>query len=120
MERCITFIGENAAECVKTSSFVNLTKDGLIKLISSDFVSDGHGCGVIPFTHVLCIIFQFCLEEEDVWRCVLSWAKHQAGVTQPTANWTEEERAHVCQYLAGVMGHVRLLLIGGLLATKNT
>lgn len=38
MERCITFIGENAAECVKTNAFVNLTKDGLIKLISSDYV----------------------------------------------------------------------------------
>ncbi|KAG4070335.1 hypothetical protein HA402_006477 [Bradysia odoriphaga] len=90
MDRCITFIGENASECVKTNAFLNLTKDGLIKLISSDY---------------------FCLEEEDVWRCVLNWAKHQAGVTQPTAHWTEEERAHVCQYLAGVMGHVRLLLI---------
>lgn len=39
MERCITYIGENAAECVKTNSFLNLTKDGLIKLISSDYVS---------------------------------------------------------------------------------
>lgn len=38
MDRCITFIGENAAECVKTNAFVNLTKDGLIKLISSDYV----------------------------------------------------------------------------------
>lgn len=51
------------------------------------------------------------MEEEDVWRCVLAWAKHQAGVTQPTAHWTEEERARVCQHLSGVMGHVRLLLI---------
>lgn len=39
MDRCIMFIGENAAECVKTNAFVNLTKDGLIKLISSDHVS---------------------------------------------------------------------------------
>ncbi|XP_051858860.1 uncharacterized protein LOC117565272 isoform X2 [Drosophila albomicans] len=53
----------------------------------------------------------FCLEEEEVWRCVLAWAKYQAGVTQPTAHWTEEERARVCQHLSGVMGHVRLLLI---------
>ncbi|XP_055907594.1 uncharacterized protein LOC129942603 [Eupeodes corollae] len=90
MERCIIYIGENATECVKTNAFLNLTKDGLIKLISSDY---------------------FCLEEEDVWRCVLAWAKNQAGVTQPTAHWTEEERARVCQHLSGVMGHVRLLLI---------
>lgn len=54
---------------------------------------------------------QFCLEEEDVWRCVLAWAKNHAGVTQPTAHWTEEERARVCQQLQGVMCHVRLLLI---------
>lgn len=51
------------------------------------------------------------MEEEDVWRCVLAWAKHQAGVTQPTAHWTEEERIRVCQHLSGVMGYVRLLLI---------
>lgn len=56
--------------------------------------------------------FQFCLEEEDVWRCVLVWAKHKAGVTQPTGQWTEEERTRVCQQLAGVINHVRLLLIG--------
>ncbi|XP_034100191.1 uncharacterized protein LOC117565272 isoform X1 [Drosophila albomicans] len=90
MERCIIYIGENAGECVKTNSFLTLTKDALIKIISSDY---------------------FCLEEEEVWRCVLAWAKYQAGVTQPTAHWTEEERARVCQHLSGVMGHVRLLLI---------
>lgn len=42
---------------------------------------------------------------------MLAWAKNQAGVTQPTAHWTEEERARVCQHLSGVMCHVRLLLI---------
>ncbi|CAN8024106.1 unnamed protein product [Ixodes persulcatus] len=51
------------------------------------------------------------MEEEDVWRAVLSWAKHHAGVTQPTAHWTEEERARICQQLLGVINHVRLLLI---------
>ncbi|XP_004522460.1 uncharacterized protein LOC101449859 [Ceratitis capitata] len=90
MERCIIYIGENAGECAKTNAFLNLTKDALVKLISSDY---------------------FCLEEEDVWRCVLAWAKNQAGVTQPTAHWSEEERARVCQHLSGVMCHVRLLLI---------
>ncbi|KAI8123466.1 putative small nuclear ribonucleoprotein E [Lucilia cuprina] len=90
MERCIIYIGENANECVKTNAFLNLKKEALIKLISSDY---------------------FCLEEEDVWRCVLAWAKNHAGVTQPTAHWTEEERGRVCQQLQGVMCHVRLLLI---------
>ncbi|KAJ8931232.1 hypothetical protein NQ314_015876 [Rhamnusium bicolor] len=55
--------------------------------------------------------YYLCLEEEDVWRAVLNWAKYQAGVTQPTAHWTEEERARVCQHLSYVINHVRLLLI---------
>lgn len=42
----------------------------------------------------------------------MAWAKHKAGVTQPTGQWTEEERTRVCQHLAGVINHVRLLLIG--------
>lgn len=39
MERCIIYIGENASECVKTNAFLNLKKEALIKLISSDYVS---------------------------------------------------------------------------------
>lgn len=54
------------------------------------------------------------MDEEDVWRAVLNWAKYQAGVTQPTAHWAEEERARVCQHLASVINYVRLLLIGRL------
>ncbi|XP_048487675.1 uncharacterized protein LOC105389031 isoform X2 [Plutella xylostella] len=90
MERCISFIGDNAADCVKTNAFLNLPKEALIKLISSDFL---------------------CLEEEEVWRAALAWSKQRAGVTQPTAHWTEEERARVVQHLAPLMTHVRLLLI---------
>uniref|UniRef100_A0A182SMJ1 Probable small nuclear ribonucleoprotein E n=1 Tax=Anopheles maculatus TaxID=74869 RepID=A0A182SMJ1_9DIPT len=90
LEKCITYIAENASECVKTNAFLNLTKEGLIQVISYDNLG---------------------LEEEDVWRCVLAWAKNQAGVTQPTAHWTEEERQRVCQYLAPVISHVRLFLI---------
>ncbi|XP_073947700.1 serine-enriched protein isoform X2 [Choristoneura fumiferana] len=90
LERCVAFIGERAADCVRTNAFLNLPKDALIKLISSDFL---------------------CLEEEEVWRCALAWAKQRAGVTQPCAHWTEEERARVCLHLAPLMTHVRLLLI---------
>lgn len=90
LEKCITYIAENASECVKTNAFLNLTKEGLIQVISYDNLG---------------------LEEEDVWRCVLAWAKNQAGVTQPTAHWTEEERQRVCQQLAPVISHVRLFLI---------
>ncbi|XP_053606682.1 uncharacterized protein LOC128673097 [Plodia interpunctella] len=90
MERCIAFIGDNAADCVKTNAFLNLPKEAVIKLISSDFL---------------------CLEEEEVWRCALAWAKQRAGVTQPSPHWTEEERARVCHHLCPLMQHVRLLLI---------
>nr|XP_046471679.1 uncharacterized protein LOC124213925 isoform X1 [Neodiprion pinetum] len=90
IDRCYAFIGENAVETVKTTSFCTLPKDALIKLIASDYLA---------------------LEEEDVWRAVLSWAKYQAGVTQPTQHWTEEERVRVCQHLSGVINYVRLLLI---------
>ncbi|XP_011504847.1 PREDICTED: kelch-like protein 17 [Ceratosolen solmsi marchali] len=90
IERCFAYIGENAVDTVKTNAFCNLPKDAIIKLISSDYLG---------------------LEEEDVWRAVLNWAKYQTGVTQPTQHWTEEERARVCQHLSGVINHVRLLLI---------
>ncbi|GBP15840.1 Serine-enriched protein [Eumeta japonica] len=90
LERCIAYIGEHAAACVTTNAFLNLPKDALVKLISSDFL---------------------CLEEEEVWRCALAWAKQRAGVAQPTAHWTEEERARVCAHLAPLMQHIRLLLI---------
>ncbi|XP_059469186.1 uncharacterized protein LOC132192950 isoform X2 [Neocloeon triangulifer] len=90
LDTCISFIAENAIECFKTNSFLSLSKEALIKVISSDFLA---------------------VEEEEVWRAVLAWAKNQAGVTQPTAHWAEEERARVCQHLAGVINHVRLLLI---------
>lgn len=39
VDRCISYIGENASECFKTNSFLNLSKDALVKLISSDCVS---------------------------------------------------------------------------------
>lgn len=56
IDRCFAFIGENAVDTVKTPAFCNLPKDALIKLISSDYLG---------------------LEEEDVWRAVLNWAKYQ-------------------------------------------
>lgn len=40
VERCVSYIGENAAECVRTNSFLSLPKDAVIKVISSDYVSN--------------------------------------------------------------------------------
>lgn len=90
VERCLAYVGENALECLHTPAFLNLNKDAVITVISSD---------------------NLALEEEDVWRAVLRWAKAGAGVTQPTAHWTEEERLRVGHQLQGVINHVRLLLI---------
>lgn len=39
VDRCIAYIGEHASECVKSNGFLNLSKDAIIKIISSDFVS---------------------------------------------------------------------------------
>ncbi|XP_054168086.1 uncharacterized protein LOC128965417 [Oppia nitens] len=87
---CTSFVGENAIECVKTPTFLNLSKEALIHLVSSDYLA---------------------LEEADVFRATLNWAKHKAGVLQPTHHWTEEERARICQQLSGVINHIRILLI---------
>lgn len=38
VERCISYIGENAADCVRTNSFLSLPKEAVTKLISSDYV----------------------------------------------------------------------------------
>ena len=69
---------------------LQLFQEAVVKIISSDYL---------------------CLDEEDVWRSVLNWAKNKAGVTQPTAHWSEEERARVSQHLSPIIGHVRILLI---------
>lgn len=47
MERCIIYIGENANECVKTNAFLTLTKDAIIKIISSDYVRVYNGLYII-------------------------------------------------------------------------
>lgn len=58
VDRCISYVGENASECVKTNSFLNLSKDALIKLISSDYVSPGHYVFQLNIIHVI-IIFLY-------------------------------------------------------------
>ena len=42
VERCVSFIEENAEEVSRTEGFYNLPKDALIRLISSNQVSDEH------------------------------------------------------------------------------
>ena len=42
---------------------------------------------------------QFALEEEEVWRAVLEWAKYHAGVPleKSPGVWNEHEKSLVCQ-----------------------
>ncbi len=56
VERCVHFIGDNASECFQTTGFLRLSKDALIRLVSSDHLA---------------------LEEVEIWRAVLTWARHQ-------------------------------------------
>lgn len=39
VDRCVQFIGKNATECTKTSGFLKLSKEAIVKIISSDFVN---------------------------------------------------------------------------------
>lgn len=91
VEQFTRFIGERAVDCFKSESFLKLPKESLIQLISSDHIA---------------------LNENDVWRSVLAWARHQANVHEsiPTL-WTEEERNLISGHLAEVIDHVRILLI---------
>lgn len=89
--KCINYIGENPNECIKTSNFLSLPTETITCLISSD---------------------QFCLEEEEVWRCVLRWAQYKANVDTHVSQWSDDERKKVSKFLNPVISHVRLLLIG--------
>ena len=56
VDRCIHFVGDNASECFRTAGFLHLSKDALIRLVSSDYLAS---------------------EEVEIWRAVLNWARHQ-------------------------------------------
>ncbi|XP_014661668.1 PREDICTED: BTB/POZ domain-containing protein 19-like isoform X2 [Priapulus caudatus] len=90
VERCAEYIEENAEECIHTESFLRLPKEALIRLVSSD---------------------QLALEENDVWRAVLAWAKQQTGINKPVSTWSEAEKGRVRVQMSGVIEHVKLLLI---------
>ena len=51
-------------------------------------------CGLFVFS---VFTVKFALPEDEVWRCVLTWAKHQAGVTASPKNWQELERKRVAE-----------------------
>ena len=69
-------------------------------------------CRYEMLTYLRTVPRQLALDEESVWRAVLSWAKHGANVSRPTAQWSEEDRSRVCAQMSGVINHVKLMLIG--------
>ncbi|XP_064646861.1 uncharacterized protein LOC135499827 isoform X2 [Lineus longissimus] len=90
--RCVDFILENAEKCVMTTGWLQLTKEALIRIISTD---------------------TFSLKEEEVWRAVLSWAKYNADIPldKQSQDWKEAEKCLLKKHLQGIIEHVRLLLI---------
>lgn len=90
LQQCTSFIDENAIDCLKSVAFLEMDKESVIHVVSSDNLSIG---------------------EEDVWRSVLRWATKKTGVSAHPHEWTDEERKKVASQLSGVIEHVRILLI---------
>eukprot|EP00117_Sycon_ciliatum_P011947 scpid50049/ scgid13206/ BTB/POZ domain-containing protein 19 len=90
IDRCLEFVEENAEQVVRTAGFLELSKKAIVHLVCSD---------------------QFALPEDEVWRCVLGWAMHQAEVTVPPKEWNEGQKKSVGEFLAGVVDHIKILLI---------
>jgi hypothetical protein len=74
---------------VKTTAFCNLPKEALVKLISSDYLG---------------------LEEEDVWRAVLNWAKYQVRTDGGSDNKDTSPRERTEQKSIIVLGSLLYLL----------
>eukprot|EP00118_Oscarella_pearsei_P017545 m.174450 g.174450 ORF g.174450 m.174450 type:complete len:490 (+) comp39113_c0_seq1:235-1704(+) len=89
-EECLQFVLENAEDVVAKREFLDVSSSVMMQLVSND---------------------QFALEEEEVWRCVLRWAKHKAGVGAPVKKWTETNRENIRKRLTGIINHVRLTQI---------
>ncbi|KAH7645441.1 hypothetical protein HUG17_0979 [Dermatophagoides farinae] len=75
IDLCMQFINQTANECVKTESFRNISKETMIHLLRSD---------------------QFSLDEADVFRCTIEWAKHQTGIHKLVEHWNEDDRKLKC------------------------
>lgn len=71
-------------------SFRNISKETMIHLLRSD---------------------QFSLDEADVFRCTIEWAKHQTGIHKLVEHWNEDDRKRIQNQLSGVINHIRILLI---------
>ncbi|KAH9415238.1 hypothetical protein DERP_006331 [Dermatophagoides pteronyssinus] len=90
IDQCMEFINENAYECVKTESFRNISKETMIHLLRSD---------------------HFSLDEADVFRSLIEWAKYQTNIHKSVEHWNDDDRKRIQNQLSGVINHLRILLI---------
>eukprot|EP00118_Oscarella_pearsei_P017547 m.174513 g.174513 ORF g.174513 m.174513 type:complete len:273 (+) comp39113_c0_seq26:235-1053(+) len=91
-EECLQFVLENAEDVVAKREFLDVSSSVMMQLVNSDQVD------IHPFRlkeDVCTLSVSFALEEDEVWRCVLWWAKHQAGVGTPVKKWTETDRKNI-------------------------
>ncbi|OTF81296.1 hypothetical protein BLA29_006160 [Euroglyphus maynei] len=54
---------------------------------------------------------QFSLDEADVFRSIIEWAKHQTGINKLVEHWNDDDRKRIQNQLSGVINHIRILLI---------
>lgn len=90
LQLCTDFIGENASQCLKSAAFLDMEKDAVIHMISSDSLA---------------------MAEEDIWRSVLNWARSKTGISDPPQQWSEDQKKRMANQLSGVIEHVRILQI---------
>lgn len=100
VDQCASYVEKYAAECFQTASFLDLPKEALVHLVSSDSVRNIFS--IIPrannnLSNISLIIFQLALEEERVWRSVLNWARHKTGIDQPLCEWNEDHKSRIRQ-----------------------
>ncbi|XP_074640066.1 uncharacterized protein LOC141898131 [Tubulanus polymorphus] len=88
--QCMEFVEEHAEDCIDSDGWLQISKQTLCKLISSD---------------------HFSVEEDLIWQSVLSWAKYQVGISEESkpVDWSEEEKEKIKQVMEGVPEHIRLL-----------
>ena len=91
VKQIFTFIKDNLAQLRERKLIKTMSKPALIRLIRSRSLS---------------------LDENEVWRLAVDWAKLQTGLEDlqhAPKLWTEEQRSRVRQALDGVVQHIRIL-----------
>ena len=97
---CYDFIESHAESCANSDGWLELPKHALVRLISSDNVipqlsNPGLHHSYSDHCLLLFLWYQFALEEEQVWRAVLSWAKFNSGIAgdKHARQWSSQEKS---------------------------